>query len=50
MTPEQKLAQLRAMSDLMTEDDGLWFVSETITEAYLQDALRKLCAAIEDDS
>jgi len=29
------------------DDDGLWFVTETITEDYLQRALRRLHAAVE---
>lgn len=29
------------------EDEGLWFIAETITEAMLQDALRRLTAAVE---
>lgn len=29
------------------EDEGLWFVAETSSEAYLQDALRKLHELIE---
>lgn len=32
------------------EDPGLWFVSESITEAYLQAALRRLHAAVEQRS
>jgi hypothetical protein len=38
---------LREMSQRMAEDDGLWFVPQTAAEAYLQQELRKLCAAIE---
>lgn len=44
----EALATLRAMSAAMAEDDGLWFQAETCAEAYLQQALRRLCAAIED--
>jgi hypothetical protein len=29
------------------EDAGLWFVAQTITEDYLQRALRRLHAAVE---
>jgi len=32
------------------EDRGLWFIPETITEDYLQRALRKLHAAVEGDA
>jgi len=31
------------------EDDGLWFIARTAPEAYLQQALRRLHAAIEGD-
>ena len=34
---------------LQAKDEGLWFVAEHATEAYLQDALRKLHAAVEAD-
>jgi hypothetical protein len=32
------------------EDDGLWFVPQTITEDYLQRALRRLHEAVEGKS
>lgn len=32
----------------MAEDDGLWFHAETAAEAYVQQQLRDLCAAIEE--
>jgi hypothetical protein len=44
---EQHISKLREMSAAMAEDDGLWFQAETCAEAYLQQELRKLCAAIE---
>ena len=47
MTAEQQISRLREMSSAMAEDDGLWFRAETAAEAYLQQELRKLCAAIE---
>jgi len=31
------------------QDDALWFIAESITEAYLQQELRKLHAVIEGD-
>lgn len=31
------------------EDEGLWFVAESISEAYLQNALRELHRAIEGE-
>lgn len=39
---------IRALVDEQAEDGGLWFVAETITEDYLQRALRKLHAVIEN--
>lgn len=30
-----------------SEDEGLWFISETAPEAYLQEALRRLHEAVE---
>lgn len=39
-TPEQVVAE-------QAEDEGLWFITETITEAYLQAALRRLHEAVE---
>lgn len=32
------------------EDDGLWFESESIVEAYLQQELRRLHAAVERET
>lgn len=32
------------------EDDGLWFVARTAPEAYLQQELRRLHAAVEGKS
>lgn len=46
-TMAAKLERLRDMSAKMAEDDGLWFIAQTTPEAYLQQELRKLCAAIE---
>lgn len=42
-----ELARLCKLSAEMAEDEGLWFVAQTAAEAYLQQELRKLCAAIE---
>lgn len=44
---DEHQATLRSMSNRMAEDDGLWFIPQTAPEAYLQQELRKLCAAIE---
>ena len=40
---------LKVVSE-QAKDEGLWFVPETITENYLQRALRRLHAAIEGKS
>ena len=32
------------------EDEGLWFINPTITEDYLQRALRELHAVVENDA
>ena len=47
MSDAERLRTVRALSDAMAEDDGLWFKAETCAEAYLQQELRKLCALIE---
>lgn len=46
---EQALAlgELRALVLRQAEDEGLWFVARTAPEAYLQQELRRLHAAIE---
>lgn len=54
MEEEKTLADASAMRpqelvDIQAEDEGLWFVAETASEAYLQKALRDLHAAIEAD-
>jgi hypothetical protein len=38
---------LRALVDEQAEDEGLWFIAQTAPEAYLQQELRRLHAAIE---
>ena len=43
------LRAARELSAKQAEDDGLWFDATTVTEAYLQSALRELAAAIEDE-
>lgn len=37
-----------ALVNAQAEDHGLWFAAQTASEAYLQQALRKLHAAVED--
>ena len=39
--------RLRGLVDAQANDDGLWFVARTAPEAYLQQALRRLHAAVE---
>jgi len=41
------LAAVRRLVDEQAGDDGLWFVAQTASEAYLQQELRRLHAAIE---
>ena len=43
-----QLAKLRALVAEQAEDPALWFRSRTAPEAYLQAALRRLHAAIEE--
>ena len=44
------LAHARRIVDKQAEDEGLWFEATTASEAYLQQGLRKLHAAIESES
>ena len=41
------LIRARQIAAEQAEDDGLWFVAETASEAYLQQELRRLTRAIE---
>ncbi len=41
-------SELRALVNEQAEDEGLWFVAQTASEAYLQQELRRLHAAIEE--
>ena len=41
------LVALRALVEQQANDDGLWFLAATAPEAYLQQELRRLHAAIE---
>lgn len=43
----EKLASARKVIERQANDDGLWFLSRTAPEAYLQAALRNLHAAVE---
>ena len=40
---------LRQIVDEQAEDEGLWCRAETVMEAYLQQALRRLHAAVEGE-
>lgn len=42
------IEELQHIVDVQAEDEGLWFIAEYATEAYLQAALRRLHAAIEE--
>lgn len=44
------LAESRRLVDEQAEDEGLWFIAETAAEAYLQQELRRLHAAVEGDA
>lgn len=39
--------EARRIVDEQANDEGLWFIAETAAEAYLQQELRRLHAAIE---
>lgn len=41
---------IKALVEEQANDDGLWFIAETVAEAYLQQALRRLHAVIEGKS
>jgi hypothetical protein len=43
-------AAIKAVVGEQAEDNGLWFIPATITEDYLQRALRRLHAVIEGKS
>ncbi len=43
-------AAIKAVVDEQANDAGLWFIAETCTEAYLQQALRQLHVVIEGKS
>lgn len=51
---QSKLVEAVAIVNEQANDDGLWFIEQLASEAYLQQALRRLHAAIEgispDDS
>ncbi len=44
----RRVANLQTVVDEQVKDEGLWFVASTAPEAYLQQELRRLHAAIEE--
>jgi len=46
---EQRIAHIRAVVNEQANDGGLWFVAETAAEGYLQQELRKLHKAVEEE-
>jgi hypothetical protein len=50
VTPLERLIEIRTIVDEQANDEGLWFMAETAPEAYLQQALRRLHAAIEESA
>ena len=49
MTTEAREDPVAVVNE-QAEDSGLWFVAESVTEDYLQRALRRLHAAVEGKS
>jgi len=54
MSKEEAFKELTAITVLLWElvdrqakDEGIWFLAETVTEAYLQQELRKLHDVVE---
>lgn len=45
--PSDMYDAMRALVDEQAEDEGLWFIAQTAPEAYLQQELRRLHAAVE---
>ena len=43
-----RLIDLKYLIDKQAEDEGLWFVAQTASEAYLQQELRRLHVVCED--
>jgi hypothetical protein len=46
----ERYFKVLALVQIQAEDEGLWFISETASEAYLQRGLRELHATIEGDN
>ena len=45
---ENHMRKITELVDKQAEDEGLWFEALTAPEAYLQQELRKLHAAVEE--
>lgn len=48
LTDKKILQKARELVNKQVEDEGLWFITEHASEAYLQQALRELHAIIEN--
>ena len=46
---KERIGRLERVAANQAEDDGLWFVAQTASEAYLQQALRHIHALIEGE-
>lgn len=47
VTGTTALGEIRKLVDTQAEDEGLWFVAESASEAYMQQELRRLHALVE---
>jgi len=47
---EKHLAQIKELVAEQAEDEGLWLITEYVSEYYLQRALRQLHSVIEGDT
>ena len=47
-TMRDEIVDLKKLVDEQAKDEGLWANAENVVEAYLQQELRKLHAAVED--
>ncbi len=45
-----RLSELRKIVDEQAEDEGLWFIGSTCSEAYLQAALRRIHDVIKKET
>lgn len=47
---DERLKLIRQLVDIQAEDDGLWFIADSASEAYFQQRLRELHTVIESDN